>query len=125
MLLIRFTILRIGSTFVFGLPRARLLSWCETDLEAARCEVAEELAIKLPLTGPVHSSVDRFIHKGVLVANTDVFSVGRPNQKAPQLHATAEDERAAVRETRWWSTGEIEGACETIFPRDLVAIIRR
>ncbi|WP_454624695.1 NUDIX domain-containing protein [Bradyrhizobium cenepequi] len=123
-LLIRFAVLRDQSTFVFWATPGGTVEPGETDLEAARREISEELAIDLPLTGPVHSAVDRFIHKGVLVENIDIFFVGWLNQQRLRLHAKTEDERAAMQEARWWSSEEIDGATETIFPCDLARVIR-
>jgi 8-oxo-dGTP pyrophosphatase MutT (NUDIX family) len=76
-LLIRFSVLRVGRTFVFWAPPGGSVEAGETDLEAARREIKEELAIDVDLTGPVHVSADRFPHKGTLVDNTDVFYVAR------------------------------------------------
>jgi 8-oxo-dGTP pyrophosphatase MutT (NUDIX family) len=75
-LLIRFSVLRVGRTFVFWAPPGGSVEAGETDLEAARREIKEEMAIDVDLTGPVHVSADRFPHKGTLVDNTDVFYVG-------------------------------------------------
>jgi 8-oxo-dGTP diphosphatase len=124
-LLIRFSVLRDGNNFAFWATPGGTVEARETDLEAVKREIREELAIDLALTGPVHSSVDRFTHKGVSVENTDVFFVGRLNQKVLRLHATAQDERAAMQETRWWSIEEIDETTDTIFPRDLATVVRR
>jgi len=124
-LLIRFAVARDGNAFVFWATPGGTVEPGETDLEAAGREIREELAIEIPLAGPVHSSVDRFTHKGVPVENTDIFFVGRLNRTAPRLHAATEDERVAMQETRWWSGEEMEGTVETIFPRDLATVVRR
>ncbi len=81
--------------------------------------------MSVTLTGPVHTSLDRFSHKNVLVNNTDVYFVGRLDQADPQLHAVTDDERAAMQVLRWWSCDEVDQATETIFPPDLSAVIRR
>lgn len=124
-LLIRFSVMRDGGQFVFWAPPGGAVEFNETELDAVKRELKEELAIDVPLVGPVHSSLDRFIHKGVLVENTDIFFAGRFDQAAPRLHATAEDERNAMQETRWWASDQLDRTTENIFPRDLAMVIRR
>jgi 8-oxo-dGTP diphosphatase len=124
-LLIRFSVPREGQIFVFWATPGGGVEVGETDCEAARREIKEELAVNVELAGPVHTSEDRFTHNGVMVEMTDVFFVGRHDQEALQLHGIADNERAAMQETRWWSSEEIEQTTETIFPRDLSAAIRR
>jgi ADP-ribose pyrophosphatase YjhB (NUDIX family) len=119
-LLIRFAISRDRRTFVFWATPGGGVEVDETERE-----IKEELALDVVLTGPVHTAVDRFTHKGALVVNTDVFFVGRLDQDAPRLHAAYDDERVAMQLSRWWSSEEVEQAAETIFPRDLAEVIRR
>ena len=73
--MIRFAVPRDGNTFIFWATPGGTVEPGETDVEAAKREVKEELGVELPLMGPVHSSVDRFTHKGIPVENTDVFFV--------------------------------------------------
>jgi 8-oxo-dGTP pyrophosphatase MutT (NUDIX family) len=124
-LLIRFAVARDGGTFVFWATPGGGVEPGETDLDAALREVHEELAVKVALTGPVHTSVSRFPHKDAFVENTDVFFVGRIDLINPQLHAATDDEREAMQVARWWSCDEIDQATEVIFPPDLPAVIRR
>ena len=125
-LLIRFAVTRDGVTFVFWATPGGSVDAGETDLDAARREIKEELDVNVTLTGPVHTSINLFSHKNVLVENTDVFFVGRLGQADPKLHAvTDDDERAAMQVVRWWSCDEVDQATETIFPSDLSTVIRR
>jgi 8-oxo-dGTP pyrophosphatase MutT (NUDIX family) len=124
-LLIRFAVTRDGRTFVFWATPGGSVEAGETDLDAARREIKEELAVNVALTGPVHTSVNRFSHENVPVENTDVFFVGRLDQADPQLHTVTDDERAAMQVVKWWSCDEVDQATETIFPPDLSAVIRR
>jgi 8-oxo-dGTP pyrophosphatase MutT (NUDIX family) len=125
MLLIRFAVPRDGGTFVFWATPGGSVEAGETDLEAARREIKEELAVDVTLEGPVHTSVSRFSHKNVPVENTDVFFVGRLDQADPELHGVTDDERSAMQMVRWWSCDEVDHATETIFPSDLSAVVRR
>jgi ADP-ribose pyrophosphatase YjhB (NUDIX family) len=124
-LLIRFVVLRDGNSFAFWATPGGAVEPGETDFDAAKRELREELAVELPLSGPIHSSTHQFAHKGVPVENTDVFFVGRFDQEAPRLHATTEDERAAMKETRWWSRKELEETAETVFPKELAVLLQR
>ena len=124
-LLIRFVAMRDRDSFAFWATPGGTVEPGETDFDAAKRELREELAVELPLSGPIHSSTDQFTHKGVPVENTDVFFVGRLDQKAPKLHATTEDERAAMKETRWWSRKELEETAETVFPKELSVLLQR
>jgi 8-oxo-dGTP diphosphatase len=105
-LLIQFVVPRDGNTFIFWATPGGSVEPGETDLEAAKREIKEELAVNVELTGPVHSSVDRFMHNGAFVESTDTFFIGSLDQEAPQLQAAAEEGRAAMRAIRWWSTNE-------------------
>jgi 8-oxo-dGTP diphosphatase len=124
-LLIRFAVVRDGNNFAFWATPGGTVEPGETDFEAIKREVREELAVELQLSGPVHSSVQRFTHKGAPVENTDIFFVGRFNQKEPHLHATTDEERSAMKETRWWSSKELDETAETIFPEELAILVRR
>jgi 8-oxo-dGTP pyrophosphatase MutT (NUDIX family) len=124
-LLIRFAIPRDGRTFVFWATPGGSVEAGENDLDAAQREIKEELAVDVTLTGPVHTSADRFFHKNVLVENIDVFFVGRIDQAAPQLRAFTDDERAVMQVMRWWSCDEVDQTTEKIFPTDLSAVVRR
>jgi 8-oxo-dGTP pyrophosphatase MutT (NUDIX family) len=124
-LLIRFAVTRDGGAFVFWATPGGSVEAGETDLDAARREIKEELDVDVTLTGPVHTSINLFSHKNVPVENTDVFFVGRLAQADPKLHAVTDDERAAMQVVRWWSCDEVDQATETIFPPDLSTVIRR
>ncbi|QND70024.1 NUDIX domain-containing protein [Tardiphaga robiniae] len=124
-LLIRFAIVRKGEAFVFWAAPGGSVEAGETDLDAARREVKEELAVNVALTGPVHTSVNRFLHKNVPVENIDVFFVGRLDVADPKLHAASDEERAAMQLAKWWSCDEVDQTTETIFPPDLSTVIRR
>jgi 8-oxo-dGTP diphosphatase len=126
-LLIQFAVPRHGETFVFWATPGGEVEPGETGLETAKREIKEELAVNVELTGPVHTAVDRFMHNGAFVASIDIFFVGRLDQEAPRLCATAGEERAGRpcarsscgRPMNWTKT------TEKIFPHELGALVRR
>ena len=97
----------------------------ESDLAAARRELMEELALDVPLDGPVHTVANEFEHNGVVVANVDVFFLGRCDRDAPRLVPTAKEERDAMQQVKWWAVEEISSAADAIFPEDLDSMVRR
>src|SRR6266576_1051465 len=76
-LLIRFVVQRGSQPFVFWATPGGSVEDGETDAEAARRELMEELHLDIPLTGPIHTAVDQFEHEEAWVTSTDVFFVGR------------------------------------------------
>jgi hypothetical protein len=63
------------------------------------------------------------MHNGAFVESIDIFFVGRLDQEAPRLYATAGEERAAMRAIKWWSTDELDQTTEKIFPHELGALV--
>jgi 8-oxo-dGTP pyrophosphatase MutT (NUDIX family) len=123
-LLIRFAVERHRQPFVFWATPGGSVEKGETDLETARRELAEELALNVFLTGPVHTVASRFEHEGKLVDNIDVFFLGRLEHQGVALHFATQAERAAMKEIKWWTIGELERSSETFFPRDLAGVLR-
>jgi ADP-ribose pyrophosphatase YjhB (NUDIX family) len=123
-LLIRFVIERGGQQFVFWATPGGSVEKDETDLDAAHRELAEELALNIGLTGPVHTAASSFEHEGRLVDNIDVFFLGHHEQQGVSLHFKTEAERVAMKDLRWWTLAELETSSETVFPRDLARILR-
>lgn len=124
-LLIRFEVTRQSKPFAFWATPGGTVEAGESDYEAVRRELIEELHLDLRMEGPVHAAVDEFEHEGEAVVSTDLFFVGRCERNAPRLDPLADAERAAMRELRWWSTSEIDASDEPIFPADLATVLRK
>lgn len=123
-LLIRFVVERDHRPFVFWATPGGGVEEGEPDLDAARRELAEELALDIALTGPVHTVASKFEHEGKPVNNIDVFFLGRYEQQSVALLFATQAERAAMKEIRWWTIPELERASETVFPHDLAKVLR-
>ncbi len=124
-LLIKFSVMRSNGVFAFWAAPGGEIEDSENDAEAARRELREELRLDLALGGPVHTRTAEFEHNGERVQNLDVFFVSRCERDAPRLQAFTEEERATIRDWRWWTAAEIAATRENIFPEDLAELLQR
>ncbi len=123
-LLVRFAVPRAEGEFVFWLTPGGEIEAGETEMEAARREVCEEVGIGMELEGPVYEEENCFEHQGEMRANRDYFFRGYCAREAPRLMGVTAEEMAVMKEIRWWSAEEIEASGERMFPVDLAARVR-
>jgi 8-oxo-dGTP diphosphatase len=118
-LLIRFVAMRPDGEFVFwALPGGEIEDG-ETEMAAAVRELQEELGIAVKVEGPVYRDANQFWHQGEIQDNTDFLFRAQCRREEPKLTGVTAEEIAMMREMRWWTAEEIEGAEERIFPADL------
>jgi 8-oxo-dGTP diphosphatase len=123
-LLIRFVAMRPDGEFVFwALPGGEIEDG-ETEMAAAVRELQEELGIAVKVEGPVYRDANQFWHQGEIQDNTDFLFRAQCRREEPKLIGLTAEEIAMMREMRWWTTEEIEGAEERIFPADLAERLR-
>jgi len=99
----------------------------ETFVEAARRELFEETGIVTESIGP-HIAERKFVLRmsdGEDVLAEERFFVIRVANGQPlsQAHRTSE-EVAVVAECKWWSVQELATTHETVFPKNLVTMLR-
>jgi 8-oxo-dGTP diphosphatase len=124
-LLIRFSMPRHGTMIDFWATPGGQIETGETERSAAERELWEELRLRLDLTGPVHRCTDSFEHEGVLTKNTDIFFLGRSETDYLEIGGVTAAERSAMQNLKWWSLKEIDSSSDTIYPRELAAVISR
>lgn len=123
-LLIRCVVMRADGEFVFWLTPGGEIEAGETPLEAAARELREELGLTTEVVGPVYTEATQFEHQGEMRDNFDYVFTARCGAEEPVLRGVTADEIAIMKEIRWWSAEEIEGAVERIFPVDLAGRMR-
>ncbi len=126
-LLIYFSVMRSDGPFTFWLTPGGEIEPGESPAEAAARELREELALNVPVEGPVYLEHNQFEHEGEMRDNTDHFFRVRCEPEAPHLTGLTPAEIAVMREARWWSAEELaaEQAVGTrFFPVDIVARVQ-
>jgi 8-oxo-dGTP pyrophosphatase MutT (NUDIX family) len=126
-LLIRCVVMRVDGEFQFWLTPGGEIEAGETPHAAAVRELREELGLKVEVVGPVYEEATQFEHQGEMRDNRDYVFTARCAAAAPVLRGVTADEIEIMKEIRWWTAEEIEGAIaegERIFPVDLAARMR-
>ncbi len=125
-LLIRFVTEANGALFVFWVTPGGEVEPGEADRAAAERELDEELGLRVPLAGPVHEeSGGTYTHLGETVRNFDMFFTAQCERGAPRLAGVTVEERALMREARWWRLEELAGTAERVYPAGLGALAAR
>ena len=125
-LLIRFVAELDGQPFVFWVTPGGEIEPGEDEHAAAERELAEELGLSLPLVGPVHrESGGTYTHLGETVRNDDVFFAAVCARETPVLKGVTSEEIALMREARWWTSGELRGTRERVFPAGMAELTER
>jgi ADP-ribose pyrophosphatase YjhB (NUDIX family) len=120
-LLIRFVVPREDGEFVFwALPGGEIEAG-ETEAEGAVRELREELGIEVMVQGPVYQDANRFLHQGEMQDNVDFLFRARCGRSEPRLIGLTAEEIGIMKEIRWWTVEQIQGARERIFPTELAA----
>lgn len=123
-LLIRFVAELEGKPFIFWVTPGGEVEPGESDREAAERELAEELGLRLPLTGPVHEeSGGEYVHLGERVRNFDVFFATVCERDQPRLAGVTADELRLMREARWWSVDELAQTTERVYPQAICEVL--
>lgn len=123
-LLVRFVVPRAEGEFVFwALPGGEIEAG-ESETEAARREVKEELGLELRVEGPVYRDSNQFLYQGEMQDNVDLLFRAKCGHEEPRLIGFTADEKEIMKEIRWWSRAEIEASGERIFPQNLAERMR-
>lgn len=96
----------------------------ESDEEAARRELGEEVGIDAPDLGPVcHRRTASFVFDGVPYEQTEVYFLLRVEPFVPERSGWTELEQRAIVGFRWWSPDDLRRTTETVFPEGLADLL--
>ena len=97
----------------------------ESPLDAAKRELFEESGLRVDeLFGPIHARDTEFEFNGAVVRqHEEYFYAFVPRSVVSHDRWTALEQEALV-ESRWWTLDEIVGADATIYPVELLGLVR-
>jgi 8-oxo-dGTP pyrophosphatase MutT (NUDIX family) len=99
----------------------------ESPEAAARREVLEETGLRLGELGAVVlSRAVTFEFDGLLVEQDEVLFLARIDSKDAVLDTSGWNaiEQRALTELRWWTTAELDTTTETVYPEQLLDLLR-
>jgi 8-oxo-dGTP pyrophosphatase MutT (NUDIX family) len=126
-LLIQCAVMRSDGEFVFWLTPGGEIEAGESPRQAAVRELREELGLEVEVVGPVYEEATQFEHQGEMRDNLDYVFTARCGVDESVLRGVTADEIAIMKEIRWWTAAEIEGAIAGgigVFPVDLPVRMR-
>lgn len=96
----------------------------ESDEQAARRELNEEVGIAVVELGPVrHRRQASFVFDGVDYEQTEVYFVAQVDTFVPDSSGWTELERRCMLGFRWWSVEELRRTADIVFPEGLADLL--
>ncbi|RKE21374.1 NUDIX hydrolase [Streptomyces sp. TLI_171] len=98
----------------------------ESPAEAAGRELAEEIGLAGVEWGPLIAyGTVRFSFRGRDYEQEQLFHLARTTRTEVSLTESGADEHALLLAARWWTMGELRTTGETIYPRQLAALVEQ